>query len=80
VGVGVTSFLSVTFKIIFSSGIYSSKSLTISRVLWNLSHFKDVYTANKVVQDFQKENWLQLPRNQWKVERAPLTFIGRTWG
>ncbi|KAL6959899.1 CSC1-like protein [Sarracenia purpurea var. burkii] len=44
---------------------------------------KDVYTANKAVQDFRKEkNWrigkffsvmeLQLQRNQWKVERAPL--------
>ncbi|KAL1555152.1 CSC1-like protein [Salvia divinorum] len=45
--------------------------------------FKDVYTANKAVQDFQNEKRrrvgrffslveLQLQRNQWKVERAPL--------
>lgn len=45
--------------------------------------FKDVYTANKVVQDFRTEKRrrvgrffslteLQLQRNQWKVERAPL--------
>uniref|UniRef100_A0A7N0TP59 CSC1-like protein At4g35870 n=1 Tax=Kalanchoe fedtschenkoi TaxID=63787 RepID=A0A7N0TP59_KALFE len=45
--------------------------------------FKDVYTANKVVQDFRNEKKrrigkffslleLQLERNKWKVERAPL--------
>ncbi|XWS42185.1 hypothetical protein CRYUN_Cryun17cG0146500 [Craigia yunnanensis] len=45
--------------------------------------FKDVYTANKAVQDFWNEKKrrfgkffsvmeLQLQRNQWKVERAPL--------
>ncbi|KAL9327169.1 hypothetical protein ACSQ67_007814 [Phaseolus vulgaris] len=45
--------------------------------------FKDVYTANKAVQDFQNEKSrrigkffsvmeLRLRRNQWKVERAPL--------
>ncbi|KAE8668915.1 CSC1-like protein [Hibiscus syriacus] len=45
--------------------------------------FKDVYTANKAVQDFQNEKKrrfgkffsvmeLKLQRNQWKVERAPL--------
>lgn len=45
--------------------------------------FKDVYTANKAVQDFQNEKRrrigkffslmeLRLRRNQWKVERAPL--------
>ncbi|KAG9132313.1 hypothetical protein Leryth_012994 [Lithospermum erythrorhizon] len=45
--------------------------------------FKDVYTANKAVQDFGSEKRrrigrffslleLQLQRNQWKVERAPL--------
>ncbi|KAK6153196.1 hypothetical protein DH2020_012835 [Rehmannia glutinosa] len=45
--------------------------------------FKDVYTANKAVQDFRNEKTrrigrffslmeLQLQRNQWKVERAPL--------
>ncbi|KAL3625703.1 hypothetical protein CASFOL_030232 [Castilleja foliolosa] len=45
--------------------------------------FKDVYTANKAVQDFRNERTrrigrfyslieLQLQRNQWKVERAPL--------
>ncbi|PSS36576.1 CSC1-like protein [Actinidia chinensis var. chinensis] len=45
--------------------------------------FKDVYTANKSVQDFRNEKKrrigkffsvmeLQLQRNQWKVERAPL--------
>ncbi|XP_073063245.1 CSC1-like protein At4g35870 [Primulina eburnea] len=45
--------------------------------------FKDVYTANKAVQDFRTEKRrrvgrffslteLQLQRNQWKVERAPL--------
>ncbi|KAL3850199.1 hypothetical protein ACJIZ3_012081 [Penstemon smallii] len=45
--------------------------------------FKDVYTANKAVQDFRNEKRrrigrffslmeLQLQRNQWKVERAPL--------
>lgn len=45
--------------------------------------FKDVYTTNKVVQDFRNERKrrigkffsiteLQLQRNQWKVERAPL--------
>ncbi|XP_057964475.1 CSC1-like protein At4g35870 [Malania oleifera] len=45
--------------------------------------FKDVYTANKAVQDFRKEKKrrigkffsvmeLQLERNQWRVERAPL--------
>ncbi|XP_028774570.1 CSC1-like protein At4g35870 [Neltuma alba] len=45
--------------------------------------FKDVYTANKAVQDFQNEKRrrigkffslieLRLQRNQWKVERAPL--------
>ncbi|XWS33903.1 hypothetical protein CRYUN_Cryun22dG0123000 [Craigia yunnanensis] len=45
--------------------------------------FKDVYTANKAVQDFRNEKKrrfgkffsvmeLQLQRNQWKVERAPL--------
>lgn len=45
--------------------------------------FKDVYTANKAVQDFRTENKkrvgkffsvmeLQLQRNHWKVERAPL--------
>ncbi|KAK2408782.1 calcium permeable stress-gated cation channel [Trifolium repens] len=45
--------------------------------------FKDVYTANKAVQDFQNEKKrrvgkffsvmeLRLRRNQWKVERAPL--------
>lgn len=45
--------------------------------------FKDVYTANKAVQDFRNEKKrrigkffslveLRLQRNQWKVERAPL--------
>lgn len=45
--------------------------------------FKDIYTANKAVQDFQNEKRkrigkffslmeLRLRRNQWKVERAPL--------
>ncbi|KAL6220741.1 hypothetical protein ACLB2K_008497 [Fragaria x ananassa] len=45
--------------------------------------FKDVYTANKVVQDFQHEKKrrigrffslmeLRLQRNHWKVEQAPL--------
>nr|GMC57443.1 CSC1-like protein At4g35870 [Ipomoea batatas] len=45
--------------------------------------FKDVYTANKAVQDLRNEKRrrygrffsvteLQLQRNQWKVERAPL--------
>lgn len=45
--------------------------------------FKDVYTANKAVQDFRNEEKrrfgkffslveLRLQRNQWKVERAPL--------
>lgn len=45
--------------------------------------FKDVYTANKAVQDFRVEKRmrigrffslteLQLERNQWRVERAPL--------
>lgn len=45
--------------------------------------FKDVYTANKAVQDLRNERKrrigkffsvleLQLQRNQWKVERAPL--------
>ncbi|GMY11169.1 CSC1-like protein At4g35870 [Fagus crenata] len=45
--------------------------------------FKDVYTANKAVQDFRNERTkrfgkffslveLRLHRNQWKVERAPL--------
>lgn len=45
--------------------------------------FKDVYTANKAIQDFRNEKRkrigrffslmeLQLQRNQWKVERAPL--------
>ncbi|KAL7113594.1 hypothetical protein ACP275_04G070500 [Erythranthe tilingii] len=45
--------------------------------------FKDVYAANKAVQDFRNEKSrrigrffslveLQLQRNQWKVERAPL--------
>ncbi|XP_030524083.1 CSC1-like protein At4g35870 [Rhodamnia argentea] len=45
--------------------------------------FKDVYTANKAVQDFRSEKKrrigkffsvmeLRLQRNQWKVERAPL--------
>ncbi|CAH2076568.1 unnamed protein product [Thlaspi arvense] len=45
--------------------------------------FKDVYTANKAVQDFKNERSrrtgkffsvteLRLQRNQWKVERAPL--------
>ncbi|KAL6564885.1 CSC1-like protein [Orobanche minor] len=45
--------------------------------------FKDVYTANKAVQDFRNGKTrrigrffslmeLQLQRNQWKVERAPL--------
>ena len=45
--------------------------------------FKDVYTANKAVQDFRNERMkrfgkffsiveLRLQRNQWKVERAPL--------
>lgn len=45
--------------------------------------FKDIYTANKAVQDFQNEKRkrigkffslmeLRLNRNQWKVERAPL--------
>ncbi|KAK9062050.1 hypothetical protein SSX86_019234 [Deinandra increscens subsp. villosa] len=45
--------------------------------------FKDVYTANKAVQDFRSEKKrrigkffsvmeLQLQRNHWKVERAPL--------
>lgn len=45
--------------------------------------FKDVYTANKAVQDFQNEKKrrfgkffsimeLRLQRNHWKVERAPL--------
>ncbi|KAL8194109.1 hypothetical protein R6Q57_026351 [Mikania cordata] len=45
--------------------------------------FKDVYTANKAVQDFRTEKQkrigkffsvmeLQLQRNHWKVERAPL--------
>ncbi|KAL3527253.1 hypothetical protein ACH5RR_011909 [Cinchona calisaya] len=45
--------------------------------------FKDVYAANKAVQDLQNEKRrrfgrffsvaeLQLQRNQWKVERAPL--------
>ncbi|KAM4128970.1 hypothetical protein ACJW30_02G209200 [Castanea mollissima] len=45
--------------------------------------FKDVYTANKAVQDFRNERSkrfgkffsiveLRLHRNQWKVERAPL--------
>ncbi|KAK3224401.1 hypothetical protein Dsin_011426 [Dipteronia sinensis] len=45
--------------------------------------FKDVYTANKAVQDFKNEKKrrigkffslveLRLQRNQWKVERAPL--------
>ncbi|KAA8532018.1 hypothetical protein F0562_006840 [Nyssa sinensis] len=45
--------------------------------------FKDVYTANKAIQDFCNEKKrrigkffsimeLQLQRNQWKVERAPL--------
>ncbi|TYJ10126.1 hypothetical protein E1A91_A11G186500v1 [Gossypium mustelinum] len=45
--------------------------------------FKDVYTANKAVQDFRNEKKrrfgkffsvmeLKLQRNQWKVERAPL--------
>uniref|UniRef100_A0A2P2QNF2 CSC1-like protein At4g35870 n=1 Tax=Rhizophora mucronata TaxID=61149 RepID=A0A2P2QNF2_RHIMU len=45
--------------------------------------FKDVYTANKAVQDFRCERKrrfgkffsiteLRLQRNQWKVERAPL--------
>lgn len=45
--------------------------------------FKDVYATNKAVQDFQNEKRrrigkffsvmeLQLQRNQWKVERAPL--------
>ncbi|KAE9597903.1 hypothetical protein Lal_00029599 [Lupinus albus] len=45
--------------------------------------FKDVYTANRAVQDFQNEKRrrigqffslteLRLRRNQWKVERAPL--------
>ncbi|XP_010683040.2 CSC1-like protein At4g35870 [Beta vulgaris subsp. vulgaris] len=45
--------------------------------------FKDVYTANKAVQDFRMEKRmrigrffslteLQLERNQWRVERAPL--------
>ncbi|XP_002534042.2 CSC1-like protein At4g35870 [Ricinus communis] len=45
--------------------------------------FKDVYTANKAVQDFRNERKrrfgkffsimeLRLQRNQWKVERAPL--------
>ncbi|GLU19723.1 hypothetical protein SLE2022_359570 [Rubroshorea leprosula] len=45
--------------------------------------FKDVYTTNKAVQDFQNERRrpfgkffsvmeLRLQRNQWKVERAPL--------
>ncbi|KAK1410491.1 hypothetical protein QVD17_37028 [Tagetes erecta] len=45
--------------------------------------FKDVYTANKAVQDFRNEKKkrigkffsvmeLQLQRNLWKVERAPL--------
>jgi hypothetical protein len=45
--------------------------------------FKDVYTANKAVQDFRNEKKrrfgkffslveLRLERNQWKVERAPL--------
>ncbi|KAL2920446.1 hypothetical protein RDABS01_011937 [Bienertia sinuspersici] len=45
--------------------------------------FKDVYTANKAVQDFRTEKRmrigrffslteLQLERNQWRVERAPL--------
>ncbi|XP_010541138.1 PREDICTED: CSC1-like protein At4g35870 [Tarenaya hassleriana] len=45
--------------------------------------FKDVYTANKAVQDFRIERSrrfgkffsvteLRLQRNQWKVERAPL--------
>ncbi|KAE9607827.1 putative calcium-dependent channel, 7TM region phosphate [Lupinus albus] len=45
--------------------------------------FKDVYTANRAVQDFQNEKRrrigqffslmeLRLWRNQWKVERAPL--------
>ncbi|KAH7519883.1 hypothetical protein FEM48_Zijuj08G0084500 [Ziziphus jujuba var. spinosa] len=45
--------------------------------------FKDIYTANKAVQDFQNEKKrrvgkffslmeLRLHRNQWKVERAPL--------
>ncbi|CAI9110992.1 OLC1v1011121C1 [Oldenlandia corymbosa var. corymbosa] len=45
--------------------------------------FKDVYAANKAVQDLRKEKRrrfgrffsiteLQLQRNQWKVERAPL--------
>ncbi|KAJ9146923.1 hypothetical protein P3X46_029136 [Hevea brasiliensis] len=45
--------------------------------------FKDVYTANKAVQDFRNEKMrrfgkffsimeLRLQRNQWKVERAPL--------
>ncbi|XP_051134360.1 CSC1-like protein At4g35870 [Andrographis paniculata] len=45
--------------------------------------FKDVYTANKAVKDFRNEKRLrvgrffsleelQLQRNQWKVQRAPL--------
>ncbi|KAK8569305.1 hypothetical protein V6N13_107139 [Hibiscus sabdariffa] len=45
--------------------------------------FKDIYTANKAVQDFRNEKKrrfgkffsvmeLKLQRNQWKVERAPL--------
>ena len=45
--------------------------------------FKDVYTANKAVQDFRNEKKrrvgkfssvmeLRLQRNQWRVERAPL--------
>ncbi|POO00798.1 Calcium-dependent channel [Trema orientale] len=45
--------------------------------------FKDVYTANKAVQDFRNEKKrrigkffslmeLRIQRNQWKVERAPL--------
>ncbi|KDP23961.1 hypothetical protein JCGZ_25349 [Jatropha curcas] len=45
--------------------------------------FKDVYTANKAVQDFRNDRKrrlgkffsvmeLRLQRNQWKVERAPL--------
>lgn len=45
--------------------------------------FKDVYTANKAVQDFRNERSrrtgkffsvteLRLQRNQWKVDRAPL--------
>ncbi|XP_059641298.1 CSC1-like protein At4g35870 [Cornus florida] len=45
--------------------------------------FKDIYTANKAVQDFRNEKKrrigkffsimeLQLQRNHWKVERAPL--------